>query len=203
MIDSYDRQARYPEKHNAMKEFATLKYSEDKGQQAQWLKQQADKMMEQGETAEPITLYRMTAREYPETRVSSEISILLGQIMEKQGDYQNAAREYENVFNKKATSVLTEEVSFKMGKAYKQSNKNKEAIEIFQKLLMQSPNTIFKEKLLYELATTYYNQGDKIKAKEEFNKYLKEYPNGEYYKRVEIFLKFLDAKKGGDSVYKN
>ncbi|MFN4228065.1 MAG: tetratricopeptide repeat protein, partial [Candidatus Ratteibacteria bacterium] len=193
LIECYDRQAKYKEKHKTIKKYGQFLHPEEKEKQAQIIKEHADKLREEGETTEAIILYRLIGKEYSETSVLVEILLLLGQIMEQEKDYQNAIREYENILNKKNV-FLTKESLLNIGKAYKQANKNKEAIEIFQKLLAQFPDSILKEETLYELATTYYNYGDKIKSKEKFNEYLKEYPNGKYNKVVEIFLKFLNIK---------
>lgn len=189
MIDSYDMQARYPQKQNAMKQYAMLKYPEDKEQQARWLKQQADKLLEQGETAEAIAIYRITTREYPETLFPAEISLLLGQLMTQQIDYRAAIEEYQYALDKKKLGVLKEEILLRLAYIYKRVNNSEKAIEIYQKLLVQfSETAVSREETFYELADAYYRLGNKIKTQGIINEYLNEYPNGKYQWITERFL---------------
>lgn len=109
MIDSYDKQARYPEKHNAMKQYAELLYSEDKEQQAQWLKQQADGLRDKGEISEAITLYRLlTLGNFKDTSVAKEGYFQLGKIFKENMDIKKMIEYYE-ILIKEHEGILTEE----------------------------------------------------------------------------------------------
>ncbi|MCD6220803.1 tetratricopeptide repeat protein, partial [bacterium] len=52
LITCYDHLAEYRKKHQTMKEYAQLLYPEDREKQAEWMKQQADRLITEGETAE-------------------------------------------------------------------------------------------------------------------------------------------------------
>jgi hypothetical protein len=192
MIDSYDRQARYPEKHNAMKEFATLKYSEDKGQQAQWLKQQAEKLMEQGETAEPITLYRLMIKEYSDTESVQRTCFQLAPVIENDANnrdkilqtiktYQNALKKYSN------NHLLDYAYEIFVPEHYQQMNSDNDLIEELTVVLQRHSGIKNYEGAFFLLIVLYLKNKHFINAEKTIDDYLLKYPTGIFSPAVKIF----------------
>ena len=77
LITCYDHLAEYRRKHQTMKKYAQLLYPEDREKQAEWMKNQADRLITEGETAEAIVLYRMIIRSYHKSNISKKIQIFL------------------------------------------------------------------------------------------------------------------------------
>jgi TolA-binding protein len=192
MIDSYDKQARYPEKHNAIKQYAILKYLEEKEQQAQWLKQQADKLMEEGETAEAIILYRMTAREYPETEIAAASLFIAAEIIEKEEKRQIAAtqtiKEYETLIAKYSKTEYAEESYLALVKQYQLKQDYNKAIQCLNTFLTEYPESKKYESILFQLGILYQQNKKEGEAKKVWDEYLKKYPAGLYFNVVKTFI---------------
>lgn len=196
LIICYDHLARYKEKHNTMKEYAEILYPNKKEKQAQYIKQEADKLKDQGEIPEAISLYRFIIESYPDTEITFWVLFQLGKIFEAQADWESALNFYLQIPEKDKKGMLTEKVMPLIGKMYLQINKNKEAIEIFQKFLNKFSESMYKEEVIYKMGVAYYNSGNKKEAKDTFNLYLREYPNGRYKKEAKFFLNFLGNEGG-------
>jgi TolA-binding protein len=192
MINSYDKQARYTGKHNAMKQFAALKYPEDKEQQAQWLKQQADKLMEEGETAEAITLYRMIAREYPETETAPESLFIIAEIIEKVENKQMAVtqtiKEYETLIKQYPKTEYAAESCLLLTKQYQLNKEHNKAIESLNFFLKEYPENKKYENALFHLGLLYHQNKKEVEAKKIWQEYLKKYPGGIYSGVVKTFI---------------
>jgi outer membrane protein assembly factor BamD (BamD/ComL family) len=192
MIDSYDKQARYPEKHNAMRKYAAILYSEDKEQQAHWMKQQADKLLEEGETLEAITLYRMAAQEYPETETAPESLFIISEIIEKVENKQMAVtqtiREYEMLIKQYPKTQYAEESYLLLVKQYQQNQDHNKAIESLNIFLREYPGSKKYENALFQLGLLYQQNKKESEAKKIWQEYLKKYPGGVYSNVVEAFI---------------
>lgn len=191
MIDSYDKQARYPEKHNAMKQYATLEYQKDQEQQAQWLKQQADKLLGEGATVEAITLYRMTAKKYPETETAPETLFQIAQKIQQEEPQQGAVtqtiKEYEMLIKKYPKTEYAAESYLSLVKLYQLKQDHNKAIESLSSFLREYPENKKYESALFQLGLLYHQNKKEDEAKNIWNEYLKKYPEGRHASVVKIF----------------
>jgi tetratricopeptide (TPR) repeat protein len=189
LIEKYDKQAEYGKKHRSMKEYAEILYPE-KEKQVEYLKNEADKLREQGEIGEAIMIYNTIKKNYS-LPIIPEVLITLGDIWEKDLDYSKALEEYITGLNAGLEKKDKEEILFRLGRAYMKLGKNKEAVETFEKFLIEYPGSLYQEEVVFNVGRTYYNKGEKDKAEEKFNQYLEKYPNGKYAGEVKFLLKFL------------
>lgn len=104
------------------KKYAEFLYPEEKEKQAQIIKQKIDKLKEKGEISEAIVLYRLIAKEYPDTQIAAGVCFQIAQIIEEEENKQEAVnqtiREYEEVIKKYPKSSYAEEICFPLVKKY-------------------------------------------------------------------------------------
>jgi len=189
LIISYDHQARYPEKHHTMKQYAQTLYPQDKEQQAEYLKQQADKLKNEGELAETISIFNFLMNKYPDTKYISVFYLQLGKIFEEEKDWMNALKYYQSALNSNLEDRMVQRILFKQGVLYLEIKDNQKAVETFQTFISKYPESNDIEEVLYYLGRAYFNKKDKEKSKEIFEKYLRKYPDGKYSQEINLYLK--------------
>ncbi|MFA5646503.1 MAG: tetratricopeptide repeat protein [Candidatus Ratteibacteria bacterium] len=177
MTDSYDKQARYPEKHRAMKEYAALKYPNDKEQQAQWLKQQADGLRDKGEISEAITLYRLlTVGNFKDTSVAKEGYFQLGKIFKENVDIKKM-NEYYEILIKEHEDILTEKNYMDIISGYRFFKEYDKAIIIAEKMIEKFSKGNYEKDALFTLGLLYREKGNLKKTKEIWKEYFQKYPD--------------------------
>ncbi|MDD3735285.1 MAG: tetratricopeptide repeat protein [Candidatus Pacebacteria bacterium] len=114
LITCYDHIAEYQEKYKTMKQYAELLYPEDKEKQAEYLKQQADKLMAQEETGEAIIMYRFIIARYPNTKCTRKTYLNIAEIFRDEGDIKGAINEYKKLLDNYPKSKEAEIVPFEI-----------------------------------------------------------------------------------------
>jgi len=197
LIVSYDHQAKYPEKHQSMKKYAQLLYPEDKEKQAEMIKKEADRLGEQGEIAEAITIYRIIEKEYSETKIAPEALFQVAKIIEEEERQQRAilytVEEYKKLIQEWPKTEYAEEACFALVKKYQNKGMNAKAIEFLNFLVKNYPNSRYFEYSMFLLGQFYIQIKKESEARKVWNEYLTIYPEGKYSTIIKTFL------KGGES----
>ena len=192
LITCYDHIAEYPEKYKIMKQYAELLYPEDKEKQAEYLKEQADKLMAQEETGEAIIMYRKIAKEYPDTEIAPEVLFDVAKIIyeeEKKVEAVNQTiKEYEEIIQKYPKNKYAEDIYFILVKKYQELGKINQAIKQLEDFLKTYPDSKKYESALFLLGMMYKENKSQEQAKKVWEEYLKKYPEGVYYTVVKTFL---------------
>jgi len=193
LITCYDHLAEDREKHQTMREYAQLLYPEEREKQAEWMKNQAEKLKEKGETGEAIMIYRKIGEEYKNTEIAGEVSFIIANIIEQQEEEQDAVKgsieEYENLIKKYPESQYAEEVHFKLVRKYQRLGKLNEGIRILENFIKNYPESKKKEQALFLLGILYRKTKNYENMKKVWNEYLKNYPEGTYTSIINSFLK--------------
>ena len=192
LITCYDHIAEYQEKYKIMKQYAELLYPEDKEKQAEYLKEQADKLMAQEETGEAIIMYRKIAKEYPDTEIAPEVLFDVAKIIyeeEKKVEAVNQTiKEYEEIIQKYPKNKYAEDIYFILVKKYQELGKINQAIKQLEDFLKTYPDSKKYESALFLLGMMYKENKSQEQAKKVWEEYLKKYPEGVYYTVVKTFL---------------
>ena len=197
LITCYDHLAEYRRKHKTMKEYAALLYPEEREKQAEWMKEQADRLITEGETGEAIQIYRKIEKEYPETKVSSDALYEVAKIIDKEETrceaVRGSIREYENLIKKYPESQYAEYIYFTLVKKYQILGRKEKEIEYFEEFLKKYPESKKRENALFYLGLLYRESKKENQAKRIWRKYLEEYPKGIYSQVIKTYL------EGGES----
>jgi tetratricopeptide (TPR) repeat protein len=193
LITAYDRQARYPDKHKTMQRYAETLYPRDREKQARWVKQQADKLRSEKETAEAITLYRTIAKKYSETETAPESLFTVAEIIKREENSQGVAdksiNEYETIIKNYPGTKYSEEIHRILTKQYQRKEDYNKSVHYLKTFLKKYPHSENYEEVLFELGLLYRQNKKEDEAKKVWEEYLKKYPEGLYSTSVKTYLK--------------
>jgi TolA-binding protein len=170
-----------------MKEYAEILYPE-KEKQAEYLKNEADKLREQGETGEAIMIYKFIGQEYPLTNKDKGSLLQLGEIFKNEMDKEKVIFYYSQVMQK-YEPFITESEWWEIIKNFDFLKQYYKAIELSEKFLQKFEDSKYREDILFTLGNLYRKIGEIKKAQNVWEIYIKEYPTSIKNNMIEKFFK--------------
>lgn len=180
MITCYDREVKYSEKHHAMEKYGETIYPQDTEKQAEWMKQEADKLREEGEIAEAIMFYRFILGKYPNVSFSPDIYNKVAGIFEKNLDIKRVIEEYKKLINSHPGTDFAEKVSLRIIGLYQKIRRIDLAITFGENFSQMYPESKYCENVLFLLGNLYKKVKNKEYENRSWQKYLEIYPSGIY-----------------------
>lgn len=196
----HDRQARYAEKHQSLKRYADLSSGEDKEKAASIFKAEADVLLGAKETTEAVVLYRLVAREYPDTKAAPEGLYSVAQIQRAEDTARGATdvvtRGYRDVIEEYPTSGLAAKACIALADFQWEFRHKQEAIATLCELLDKQPNSEQSETALWQLGVWYLNLGNLARSKEMVEVYINKYPQGSNISKAQLLLQLVPELAG-------
>ncbi|MCM8759896.1 MAG: outer membrane protein assembly factor BamD [Candidatus Omnitrophica bacterium] len=192
LIECYDRQARYREKHRVIFQFALL-FGRDTQMFYGTLKDKIDQIKcSEEERLEKMFFYKRMLDEYPDLFISPEIMYSIASIYECEqfGAFNDAVAWYLRLIKEYPNSEYAELSHLRLAKIYQETGKLLKAIDQVNLYLRNYPMGKYHEKGLFYAGLLYMEIKNKISAEKVWNQYISKFPNGVYSEIIKRLLNY-------------
>ncbi|WP_436417812.1 tetratricopeptide repeat protein [Petrimonas sulfuriphila] len=146
---------------------------------------------------EAINVLQQLVSGYPNSALSSQAGIQLGQLYYNGGNYQNSISTYKNVISKFPGTDDAKTALLSLETVYSELNDIQSYVNYANSLPGGMRITVSRQdSLTYLAAESVYMRGSKVEAESGMQRYLQSYPNGAYHTDANYYLGVLADEKG-------
>lgn len=147
--------------------------------------------------SEAINVLQQLVSGYPNSALSSQAGIQLGQLYYNGGNYQNSISAYKNVISKFPGTDDARTALLSLETVYSELNDIQSYVSYANSLPGGMRITVSRQdSLTYLAAESVYMRGSKVEAESAMQRYLQNYPNGAYHTDANYYLGVLADEKG-------
>ncbi len=147
--------------------------------------------------SEAINVLQQLVSGYPNSALSSQAGIQLGQLYYNGGNYQNSISTYKNVISKFPGTDDARTALLSLETVYSELNDIQSYVNYANSLPGGMRITVSRQdSLTYLAAESVYMRGSKVEAESGMQRYLQSYPNGAYHTDANYYLGVLADEKG-------
>ena len=147
--------------------------------------------------SEAINVLQQLVSGYPNSALSSQAGIQLGQLYYNGGNYQNSISAYKNVISKFPGTDDARTALLSLETVYSELNDIQSYVNYANSLPGGMRITVSRQdSLTYLAAESVYMRGSKVEAESGMQRYLQSYPNGAYHTDANYYLGVLADEKG-------
>lgn len=147
--------------------------------------------------SEAINVLQQLVSGYPNSALSSQAGIQLGQLYYNGGNYQNSISAYKNVISKFPGTDDAKTALLSLETVYSELNDIQSYVNYANSLPGGMRITVSRQdSLTYLAAESVYMRGSKVEAESGMQRYLQSYPNGAYHTDANYYLGVLADEKG-------
>ncbi len=147
--------------------------------------------------SEAINVLQQLVSGYPNSALSSQAGIQLGQLYYNGGNYQNSISTYKNVISKFPGTDDARTALLSLETVYSELNDIQSYVNYANSLPGGMRITVSRQdSLTYLAAESVYMRGSKTEAESGMQRYLQSYPNGAYHTDANYYLGVLADEKG-------
>ena len=147
--------------------------------------------------SEAINVLQQLISGYPNSALSSQAGIQLGQLYYNGGNYQNSISAYKNVISKFPGTDDARTALLSLETVYSELNDIQSYVNYANSLPGGMRITVSRQdSLTYLAAESVYMRGSKVEAESGMQRYLQSYPNGAYHTDANYYLGVLADEKG-------
>jgi len=147
--------------------------------------------------SEAINVLQQLVSGYPNSALSSQAGIQLGQLYYNGGNYQNSISAYKNVISKFPGTDDARTALLSLETVYSELNDIQSYVNYANSLPGGMRITVSRQdSLTYLAAESVYMRGSKTEAESGMQRYLQSYPNGAYHTDANYYLGVLADEKG-------
>ena len=147
--------------------------------------------------SEAINVLQQLVSGYPNSALSSQAGIQLGQLYYNGGNYQNSISTYKNVISKFPGTDDAKTALLSLETVYSELNDIQSYVSYANSLPGGMRITVSRQdSLTYLAAESVYMRGSKVEAESGMQRYLQSYPNGAYHTDANYYLGVLADEKG-------
>ena len=147
--------------------------------------------------SEAINVLQQLVSGHPNSALSSQAGIQLGQLYYNDGNYQNSISAYKNVISKFPGTDDARTALLSLETVYSELNDIQSYVSYANSLPGGMRITVSRQdSLTYLAAESVYMRGSKAEAESAMQRYLQGYPNGAYHTDANYYLGVLADEKG-------